>query len=140
MEPTKPKVPKAAVQLYNEFIHGGMSRRDFVSRVQQFAVGGLTAAAIVQALMPNYALGQQVRTNDNRIKASYETIPSNSAGICSSHHRFHRFLQPSIIESMQFYRDANSGLFHENSKVLIAPGNEDKCGQRRDSPMFDPEA
>ena len=76
MEPIKPKLPKEAVQLYNEFIHGGMSRRDFASRVQQFAVGGLTAAAIVQALMPNYALGQQVATNDNRIKASYETIPS----------------------------------------------------------------
>jgi carboxymethylenebutenolidase len=76
MEPNKPKVPAEAVQLYNEFIHGGMSRRDFMERAQKFAIGGLTTAAIVQALMPNYALGQQVPTNDNRIKASYETIPS----------------------------------------------------------------
>ena len=47
---------------------------DTVSR--RFAVAGLTAAAIVEALMPNYALGQQVRKDDERIKATYETIPS----------------------------------------------------------------
>jgi carboxymethylenebutenolidase len=76
MEPTKSKLPAEAIQLYNVFIHGGMSRRDFLSGVQKFAIGGLTAAAIMQALMPNYAQGQQVPTNDNRIKASYETIPS----------------------------------------------------------------
>ena len=43
---------------------------------RRFAVTGLTTAAIVEALMPNYALGQQVRKDDERIKATYETIPS----------------------------------------------------------------
>src|SRR6185436_6524499 len=36
----------------------------------------LTAAAVVQALMPNYAQGQQVSKTDDRIKATYETVPS----------------------------------------------------------------
>jgi carboxymethylenebutenolidase len=75
MEYTK-KIPAEAVELYTQFIHGEISRRDFVSGVQRFAVAGLTAGAIVEALMPNYALGQQVRKDDDRIKASYETIPS----------------------------------------------------------------
>jgi carboxymethylenebutenolidase len=44
--------------------------------VQRFAVGGLTAAAIIEALMPNYAAGQQVSKTDDRIKCSYETVPS----------------------------------------------------------------
>ena len=44
--------------------------------LQKFAVGGLTAAALAQALMPNYAQGQQVSKTDDRIKASYETVPS----------------------------------------------------------------
>src|SRR5438034_8498139 len=44
--------------------------------VQRFASGGLTAATIVEALMPNYALGQQVSKTDDRIKATYETVPS----------------------------------------------------------------
>ena len=76
MEPTKPKLPREAVQLYNLFIHGEISRRDFMEGVQKFAVGGLTAAAIAEALMPNYAAGQQVPKNDDRIKATYETVPS----------------------------------------------------------------
>jgi carboxymethylenebutenolidase len=44
--------------------------------VSRYTVAGLTTAAIVERLMPNYALGQQVRKDDERIKTSYETIPS----------------------------------------------------------------
>ncbi len=72
----RPKLPREAVQLYNLFIHGEISRRDFMEGVQRCAAGGLTAAAIAEALMPNYALGQQVSRTDDRIKASYETVPS----------------------------------------------------------------
>src|SRR5258708_31538284 len=70
------KIPAEAVELYTRYIHGEISRRDFFNGAQRFAVAGLTAAAIVEALMPNYALGQQVRKDDERIKASYETLPS----------------------------------------------------------------
>src|SRR5580698_9879038 len=76
MEPTRPKLPSEAIELYNLFIHGGISRRAFMDGVQRFAVGGLAATAIIEALMPNYALGQQVSKTDDRIKASYETVPS----------------------------------------------------------------
>jgi len=76
MEPTKAKLPTEAIQLYNLFIHGEISRRDFMDGVQRFAVGGLAAATIIEALMPNYALGQQVSKTDDRIKATYETVPS----------------------------------------------------------------
>jgi carboxymethylenebutenolidase len=70
------KIPAEAVELYSRFIHGEISRRAFVNGVKRYAVAGLTAGAIVEALMPNYALGQQVRKDDERIKASYETVPS----------------------------------------------------------------
>src|SRR6202522_2076954 len=76
MEPTRPKLPSEAVELYNKFIHGGMSRRAFMDGVQRLAVGGLAAATIIEALMPNYARGQQVSKTDDRIKTSYETVPS----------------------------------------------------------------
>jgi carboxymethylenebutenolidase len=76
MEPTRPKLPKAAVELYNLFIHGEIDRRDFMEGVQRLATGALAAATIVEALMPNYALGQQVSKTDDRIKATYETVPS----------------------------------------------------------------
>ena len=78
MEKQQPALPAEAVELYTQYIHGEVTRREFFDRVSRFAVAGLTAAAIVDRLMPNYALGQQVRKDDERIKASYETIPSPS--------------------------------------------------------------
>ena len=78
MEPQRPKIPAAAVDLYTRFIHGEIGRRDFLSGMKRFAIGGLTTTAMVEALMPNYALGQQVAKDDERIRASYETLPSPS--------------------------------------------------------------
>jgi len=70
------KLPQPVIDLYNVYIHGGMDRREFLDGVQKFAVGGLTAAAIVDALMPNYALGQVVPPNDSRLKTERVTVPS----------------------------------------------------------------
>jgi carboxymethylenebutenolidase len=72
----KVAIPAEAVELYTRYIHGEVDRREFLDGVSRFAVAGLSAAVIVERLMPNYALGQQVRKDDERIKASYETIPS----------------------------------------------------------------
>ncbi len=74
------KIPAEAVDLYTRYIHGEVSRRAFLSGVKRFAVAGLTASAIVEALMPNYALGQQISRTDERIKASYETVPLPGGG------------------------------------------------------------
>jgi carboxymethylenebutenolidase len=76
MDSQRPKIPAEAVDLYTQFIHGDVSRRDFLSGVKRFAAVGLTATAIVEALMPDYARGQQVAKEDERIRASYETLPS----------------------------------------------------------------
>ncbi len=69
-------VPAEAIEIYNQYIHGEISRRSFLSGVKKFAVAGLGASAIVEALMPNYAMGQQVSRDDERITTSYETISS----------------------------------------------------------------
>jgi carboxymethylenebutenolidase len=76
MYPDKPKLPTEAIELYNRYIHGEITRRDFLDGAKRFAIGGLTAGAIVEALMPNYALAQQVSKTDDRIKATYVTVPS----------------------------------------------------------------
>jgi carboxymethylenebutenolidase len=70
------KVPAEAVDLYTQFVHGEITRRAFVTGVSRYAGAGLTTAAIISALMPNYALAQQVRKDDERIRGSYETVPS----------------------------------------------------------------
>jgi len=76
MEPNKPKVPPEAIELYNQFIHGEINRREFMERAKRFAVGGLAMGALMDALMPNYAAAQQVSKTDERIKAGYETVQS----------------------------------------------------------------
>ena len=72
----RPKLPIEAVELYTRYIHGEISRRSFLNGVNKFAVAGLTAGAIVDALMPNYAAAQQISKTDERIKASYVTVQS----------------------------------------------------------------
>jgi carboxymethylenebutenolidase len=69
-------VPAEAVEIYNQYVHGEISRRSFLNAVKQFAVAGLSAGAIVKALMPDYAMGQQISRDDERISASYVTLPS----------------------------------------------------------------
>ena len=69
-------VPPEAVDLYNQYVHGEISRRSFLNGAKKFAVAGLSAGAIVDALMPNYALGQQIARDDERIRADYVTVPS----------------------------------------------------------------
>ena len=76
MDQDRKKIPAEAVDLYTQFIHGDISRRKFMDGLKQFAAFGLTAGALADALMPNYALGQQVRKDDERIKATYVTVPS----------------------------------------------------------------
>ena len=92
----KRKIPAEAVELYTRYIHGEVSRRDFFVEVKRFAFAGLTAAAIVEGLMPNYALGQQVAKNDERIMATYETVPSpNGNGMVPAGLGPLRLLMPS---------------------------------------------
>ena len=70
------KLPQPLIELYNVYIHGGMSRREFMEGIEKFAVGGLTVAAIAETLLPNYALGQVVPKNDARLKIETVTVPS----------------------------------------------------------------
>ena len=69
-------VPAEAVELYNQYVHGEISRRAFLSGAQKLAIGGLTAGAIIDALTADYAMGQQIARDDERIRADYVTLPS----------------------------------------------------------------
>ena len=59
------------LNLYDKYAHNIISRREFFDRVARYAVGGVTAATIIESLMPNYALANQVEKNDPRIKAEF---------------------------------------------------------------------
>jgi carboxymethylenebutenolidase len=68
--------PQELLDLFDGYVHGGISRRQFLDGAQRFAVGGLTAAALFQMLRPNYAWAMQIRPDDPRIKAEIVTLAS----------------------------------------------------------------
>lgn len=53
-----------------------IDRRNFLDRAAKFAVGGVTAAAMLESLRPNFALAQQVPKDDSRIRTEYLSYPS----------------------------------------------------------------
>ncbi len=69
------EIDKQIYDLYDEYCHGHMQRRDFLSRASTIVVGGLTMA---QALLPDYAQAQTISFTDSRIKANY--VEYNSPG------------------------------------------------------------
>lgn len=64
------------LDLYDFYAHGKITKREFLDRAGKWAVGGLTAAALLNMLSPNYALAEQVSFNDPDITAEYITYPS----------------------------------------------------------------
>jgi len=62
--------------LYDYYAHGQIDRRTFLDRAAKYAVGGLTAVALLEMLSPKYVLAAQVPKEDARIKTSYEKYPS----------------------------------------------------------------
>lgn len=73
---TADEYPQELLDLFHEYQHGDIDRRDFLSSIGKFAVGGLTVAAIFQSLTPNYAWAQTVPKDDKSLTLGYETVPS----------------------------------------------------------------
>ncbi|MDB5865747.1 MAG: dienelactone hydrolase family protein [Betaproteobacteria bacterium] len=68
--------PPEVLRLFDGYVHGTLSRRDFLDRAAKFAVGSFTAAAMLESLRPNFAWAQQVPKDDARIRADYVSYPS----------------------------------------------------------------
>ena len=63
--------PPEVLKLFDGYVHGTLSRRDFLERAARYAIGGFTAAAMLESLRPNFAWAQQVAKDDARIKPQY---------------------------------------------------------------------
>ncbi|WP_126976422.1 YghX family hydrolase [Frigidibacter oleivorans] len=64
------------LELYDYYAHGRITKREFLDRAATYAVGGLTAAAILSQMSPDYAMAQQVEFTDPEILPEYITYPS----------------------------------------------------------------
>lgn len=68
------------LDLYDDYAHSRISRRNFLDRASKFAVGGVTAAALLDMLSPNYAWAEQVAKDDKRIKTAPAEYDSPKGG------------------------------------------------------------
>jgi carboxymethylenebutenolidase len=76
MSPTS-KLDARVLDLYNDYCHGRIDRREFLQRSAAITlISGVSAAALAQAMLPRYALAQTISFTDERIKATYVTYPS----------------------------------------------------------------
>ena len=73
---TQIKIPQEAFDWYDEYAHGDIDRRTFMSRLATLAGAGISMSLLTSALIPNYALAEQVSFNDAEIIASFETFES----------------------------------------------------------------
>ena len=69
-------IPQEAFDWYDEYAHGLMDRRTFMKKLGGLAALGFSMAVLTSALLPNYALAEQVSFNDDDITATYEEFDS----------------------------------------------------------------
>jgi carboxymethylenebutenolidase len=69
-------------KLFDGYVHGTVTRREFLDRAAKFTASGVSAATLLSALSPDYALAQQVDPGDPSISVGYKKYASpNGAGV-----------------------------------------------------------
>ena len=69
-------IDQQVFDLYDEYCHGYIDRREFLSRAGALTIAGVSALAMAQALLPRYVEAQTISFTDERIKALYVDYPS----------------------------------------------------------------
>ena len=70
------EIDQRVYDLYDEYCHGRIDRREYLKRASALAALGIPAVAMASALLPQYARAQTISFTDPRIKASYVSFPS----------------------------------------------------------------
>jgi len=73
---TQMEIDQRVFDLYDEYCHGRIERREFLNRAAALAVAGGAGLAMAEALLPRYGRAQTISFTDERIKATYVSYPS----------------------------------------------------------------
>lgn len=76
----KEDIKQEVFDLYDDYAHNRVNRRDFVQKLSLYAVGGLTVTSLLSFLMPDYKGTLQVKADDPRIKSEYVNYNSSKGG------------------------------------------------------------
>lgn len=137
--------PPEVMKLFDGYVHGALSRRDFLDRAAKYAVGAFTATAMLESLKPNFAWAQQVAKDDPRIRTQYleydspqghgrirgyYAAPANIKGKLPAVLVIHenRGLNPYIEDVVRRLATANFVAFGPDALSPVGgyPGDEDK--------------
>jgi len=76
----KEDISQEVFDLYDDYAHNRIERRQFLDRLSRYTIGGLTVPSILSFIMPNYQDNLQVQPDDPRLKSEYITFPSPKGG------------------------------------------------------------
>ncbi|RAU83593.1 dienelactone hydrolase family protein [Pontibacter arcticus] len=76
----KEDIKQEVFDLYDDYAHNRLNRRDFVQKLSIYAVGGLTVGSLMSFLMPDYQGAVQTKPNDKRLKSEYIHYQSEKGG------------------------------------------------------------
>ncbi|QNJ97012.1 dienelactone hydrolase family protein [Constantimarinum furrinae] len=76
----KDQIKQEVFDLYDDYAHNKMQRREFIEKLSLYAVGGITVASLMSFLMPNYADTMLVSPNDPDLESDYITYDSPKGG------------------------------------------------------------
>ncbi|MGV3589686.1 MAG: dienelactone hydrolase family protein [Adhaeribacter sp.] len=76
----KEDLKQEVFDLYDDYAHNRVDRREFIHKLSAYAVGGLTVASLMSFLMPDYKGAIQIKADDPRLKSEYTNYPSPKGG------------------------------------------------------------
>src|SRR4249919_1699426 len=76
----KENIKQEVFDLYDDYAHNRLNRRDFIEKLSIYAVGGLTVTSLMSFLMPDYQNSIQIKADDPRIKSAYINYQSAKGG------------------------------------------------------------
>ena len=76
----KEQIPQEVFDLYDDYAHNRVDRREFVQKLSLFTVGGLTLPSLLNYLMPDYQGGSRIAADDKRIQSEYIEYESPKGG------------------------------------------------------------
>lgn len=79
-EISKEEISQEVFDLYDDYAHNKLDRRQFIDRLSAYAIGGLTVSSLVSFVMPNYKDNLQIRPDDPRLKSEFITYGSPKGG------------------------------------------------------------
>ncbi|MDO1450911.1 dienelactone hydrolase family protein [Rhodocytophaga aerolata] len=76
----KEAIKQEVFDLYDDYAHNRLDRREFMQKLSTYAVGGITVASLMGFLMPDYKGGIQIKADDPRLKSEYVNYESPKGG------------------------------------------------------------